>query len=84
HAVGVALVAKALARRLLPGDVDQHRRIGLAGLLHDVGELYLDPGHLQRGAPLQAEQWRQIVSHPVIGHRVLRDLDGGAADLAEL
>ncbi|RTL21866.1 MAG: HD domain-containing protein [Burkholderiales bacterium] len=84
HAVGVALVAKALARRLLPGDVDQHRRIGLAGLLHDVGELYLDPAHLQRGAPLQAEQWRQIVSHPVIGHRVLRDLDGGAADLADL
>jgi len=84
HAVGVALVAKALARRLLPGDVDLQRRIGLAGLLHDVGELYLDPVFLQRGTPLQAEQWRQIVSHPVIGHRVLRDLDGGGAELAEL
>ncbi|MFG6486474.1 HD-GYP domain-containing protein [Roseateles sp. BYS78W] len=84
HAVGVALVAKSLARRLLPGDVDLHRRVGLAGLLHDVGELYLDPACLQRGKPLQAEQWRQIVSHPVIGHRVLRDLDGGGAELAEL
>lgn len=84
HAVCVALVAKALARRLLPGDVDLHRRIALAGLLHDVGELYLPPAFLQRGQPLQAEQWRQIVSHPVIGHRVLRDLDGGGPELAEL
>lgn len=84
HAVCVALIAKALARRLLPGDVDLQRRIGLAGLLHDVGELYLDPAFLRRGVPLQAEQWRQIVSHPVIGHRVLRDLDGGGPELAEL
>lgn len=84
HAVCVALVAKALARRLLPGDVDLHRRVALAGLLHDIGELYLPPAFLQRGQPLQAEQWRQIVSHPVIGHRVLRDLDGGGPELAEL
>lgn len=84
HAVCVALIAKALARRLLPGDVDLHRRIGLAGLMHDVGELYLPPASLQRDAPLQADQWRQIVSHPVIGHRVLGELDGGGPDLAEL
>jgi hypothetical protein len=84
HAVGVALIAKGLARRLIPGDVDLHRRVGLAGLLHDVGELYLDPVFLRRDTPLQAEQWRQIVSHPVIGHRVLRDIDGGGAELAEL
>lgn len=84
HAVCVALIAKALARRLVPGDVDLHRRVALAGLLHDVGELYLPPAFLRRDLPLQAEQWRQIVSHPVIGHRVLRDLEGGGADLAEL
>lgn len=84
HAVCVAFIAKALARRLLPGDVDLHRRIGLAGLVHDVGELYLPPASLQRDVPLQADQWRQIVSHPVIGHRVLRELDGAGPELAEL
>lgn len=49
-----------------------------------VNPHYLDPAFLRRGAPLQAEQWRQIVSHPVIGHHVLRHLDGGGAELAEL
>ena len=62
----------------------RHRILGLAGLMHDVGELYLPPASLQRDAPLQADQWRQIVSHPVIGHRVLGELDGGGPDLAEL
>ncbi|MDI4635010.1 HD domain-containing protein [Pelomonas sp. V22] len=84
HAVGVALIAKALARRLLPGDIDAHRLLGLAGLLHDVGELYLAPDVLSRDGELEAEQWRHIVSHPVIGQRVLSGLEGSSAALAEL
>ncbi len=84
HAVGVALVAKALGRHLLPGDIHAHRLLGLAGLMHDVGELYLDPVVLRRDGELEAEQWRQIVSHPVVGHRVLSELDGGGPELAEL
>ncbi|HEY1090261.1 MAG TPA: HD domain-containing phosphohydrolase, partial [Burkholderiaceae bacterium] len=83
HAVGVALIAKTLGRRLLPGDIETHRRLAAAGLMHDVGELYLAPAVLQRGGMLEAEQWRQIVSHPVVGQRVLAGLEGGAA-LAEL
>ncbi|MFG6428676.1 HD-GYP domain-containing protein [Roseateles sp. LYH14W] len=84
HAVGVALIAKSLGRLLLPGDIDAHRSLGLAGLVHDVGELYLAPAVLRRDGPLEAEQWRQIVSHPVIGQRVLVGLEGGGPALAEL
>lgn len=84
HAVGVALIAVSLGRRLLPGDVDEHRLLGLAGLLHDVGELYLAPDVLHRDGPLEAEQWRHIVSHPVIGQRVLTGLEGSSPALAEL
>ncbi|MDM4767869.1 HD domain-containing phosphohydrolase [Pelomonas sp. SE-A7] len=84
HAVGVALIAKALGRRLLPGDVDAHRVLGLAGLLHDVGELYLAPAVLSREGPLTAEKWRHIVSHPVIGQRVLAGMEGAGPQLAEL
>ncbi|MDI4635011.1 HD domain-containing protein [Pelomonas sp. V22] len=83
HSVGVAMLALALARRLLPDQIDRHRQLALAGLLHDVGELYIDPSYLERGTTLQPEQWRHIVSHPVIGHRVLLDMPGAGPAVAE-
>ena len=83
HSVGVAMLCLALGRRLLPDQIDRHRQLALAGLLHDVGELYIDPSYLVRGTALQPEQWRHIVSHPVIGHRVLRDMPGAGPAVAE-
>ncbi|MCU7370860.1 HD domain-containing protein [Paucibacter sp. O1-1] len=83
HSVGVAMLSLALARRLLPGDIERHRQLALAGLLHDVGELYIDPEHLRTDRPLQPEQWRHIASHPVIGWRVLREMKGAGKQVAE-
>jgi len=83
HSVGVAMLCLALGRRLLPDQIDRHRLLALAGLLHDVGELYIDPAYLVRGTALQPEQWRHIGSHPVIGHRVLREMPGAGAAVAE-
>lgn len=84
HAVGVALAALGLARRLLPGDIEGHRLLARAGLLHDVGELYLQPEYLRRDLPLHAEQWRHLVSHSIISHRVLSGIAGGGPALADL
>ncbi|MBT9597316.1 MAG: HD domain-containing protein [Vitreoscilla sp.] len=83
HTVGVAMLSMALARRLFPGDVDRHRLLAFAGLVHDVGELYIDPQFLKRGARLQPEQWRHIVTHPVVGHRVLKNMEGAGREVAE-
>jgi HD-GYP domain-containing protein (c-di-GMP phosphodiesterase class II) len=83
HAVGVAMLALSLARKLQPGDVDRHRVLATAGLLHDVGELYIDPAYLQRGTRLGADQWRHIVTHPLVGHRVLRDMAGAGREVAD-
>ena len=82
HSVGVAMLAMALARRLAPGEIERHRMLALAGLLHDVGELYMDPKHLARGARLGPEQWRHVVVHPVVGHRVLQSMDGAGPAVA--
>lgn len=82
HSVGVAMLAVALGRRLVPGDIERHRQLALAGLLHDVGELYIDPALLQRDTRLLPEQWRHIASHPVIGDRVLRDMEGAGPAVA--
>lgn len=83
HAVGVAILALGLARKLIPDDIEQHRLIVIAGLLHDVGELYIDPEFLRRDQPLDAEKWRHIASHPLIGHRVLSTLPGAGPVVAD-
>lgn len=83
HAIGVAMLSMALGRRMFPTEVDRHRLLTLAGLLHDVGELYVDPLYLSRNAPLDPVQWRSIVTHPVQGYRVLRGMDGINADVTQ-
>ena len=82
HAVGVAMLALSLARRLLPGEIERHRVLVLAGLLHDVGELYIDPANLQPGTRLDAVAWRHIAIHPLVGHRVLLDMPGAGPEVA--
>lgn len=76
HVVTVCLIAVGVGRRVLAGDIDRHRVLMLAGLLHDVGELYLDPALLTADAKLGPEQWKHIVTHPLVGERVLSGLDG--------
>jgi len=82
HAVGVAMLALSLARKLLPGDIERHRLLAVAGLVHDVGELYIDPTFLDKGTRLDADKWRHIVTHPLVGHRVLRDMAGAGSAVA--
>jgi hypothetical protein len=67
---------------MLPGETEQHRLLALAGLLHDVGELYIDPQYLRPGTPLEPREWRHVASHPVIGERVLRGMPGAGREVA--
>jgi HD-GYP domain-containing protein (c-di-GMP phosphodiesterase class II) len=83
HAVGVAMLAMALGRRLLPGEIDRHRMLATAGLVHDVGELYIDPALVRKGTRLDSQQWRHIAAHPLIASRVLRDMVGAGAEIAD-
>lgn len=83
HTVGVAMLASALARRLVPGDVDRQRLLATAGLVHDIGELYIDPQVLRSDGPLGPVQWRHIATHPLVGERVLRRMEGAGAQVAQ-
>lgn len=75
HAVGIALLAAALAESVQRADADPAIML-MAGLVHDVGELYIDPALMQGGAKLTPAQWKHIVAHPIIGARVLKDMPG--------
>ena len=83
HAMGVALVCLGLARRMMPRDETAHHALALAGLLHDIGELYIDSALLVPGARLPPQAWRHIASHPIVGYRVLAKLRGAGQRVAE-
>jgi hypothetical protein len=83
HAVGVAMLAAALAEEV-PGCAPRRDPLLLAGLLHDVGELYIDPQILHARSKLDPEQWKHIAAHPIVGSRVLKDLHGAGMSVASI
>lgn len=84
HAMTVCLIAQGLSHRLAREDSSWHHNMNLASLLHDVGELYIDPAFLARGVQLTPEQWRHIATHPIVAHRVLKQTSGAGALVADI
>ncbi|HJV70561.1 HD-GYP domain-containing protein [Ideonella sp.] len=83
HAVGVSLLSAAMAYDLPDGSDKGLHTLMVAGLAHDVGELYIDPAILQAGLHLSAEQWKHVAAHPIVAAHVLRDMPGAGAKVAE-
>lgn len=81
HAVGVSLIAGALTATLHPAS--PLAPVLVAGLMHDIGELYIDPAILAAAPRLTPEQWRHVVAHPVIAAGLLQELPGGGAEIAD-
>jgi len=81
HAVAVSLAAAALMLNVEPTRALQPLLV--AGLMHDIGELYIDPAILACGNRLSPEQWRHVAVHPVVAANVLRELPGGGATVAQ-
>lgn len=72
HSVGVAMIAVWLALRLGCSD-SIVADAAEAGLMHDIGENYLDPVLLSQPHQLDSAQWRAICVHPIIGSALLRE-----------
>ena len=71
HAIQSMLLAGALALHAC-GDRYQQRLSMLGGLLHDIGELYIQPEYLRDDQPLGPEAWRHICVHPRVGEMLLQ------------
>ena len=74
HAVTVSLLSIAIARKAKLSQTDQ-ACAGLAGLLHDIGELYIDPTFLMKGKRLLPHEWAHIVVHPHTGMMLINQLE---------
>jgi hypothetical protein len=81
HAVTVMMIAVALAtaRGYSP---KLRQQLVRAAMLHDVGELYLDPALFATGQVLTPDGEREIARHPVLGACAARELAGVDNDVA--
>jgi hypothetical protein len=83
HAVGVAMITSALGGSLQANPADT-RALVIAALTHDVGELYIDPAFLSRDVKLSSQQWKHVVTHPIVGSHVLGALPGAGPRIASV
>lgn len=74
HAVMMSLLSICMAKKLCL-DEQQQKVAGLAGLLHDIGELYIDPAYLARDRRLLPHEWSHVVVHPRIGQLLIDELE---------
>lgn len=82
HSVMVSLLAVCLARKRGMSHTDQSV-VALAGLLHDIGELYIDPEYLHSTRRLYPHEWRHVVVHPRIGQMLISGLENYPASVAQ-
>lgn len=73
HAIEGMVLAGAMA--LHAGyDRIKTRIAMLGGLLHDIGEMYIDPDYLASSKPMDAEMFRYLATHPLLGAELIRSL----------
>ncbi|KPY08714.1 HDIG domain-containing protein [Pseudomonas coronafaciens pv. oryzae] len=72
HSVAVCALMVALARRMGMPD-EQIRQAGVAGLMHDVGKMMIDPDVLNKPGRLTHEEFELIKAHPELGVGILNN-----------
>jgi putative nucleotidyltransferase with HDIG domain len=74
HSAAVAIYARDIAARMGLSQAEQDLA-HLCGLVHDVGKIGLSAGLLEKPGALTLDERRQMEEHPVIGERILRNVD---------
>lgn len=77
HSAAVAVYARDIAERLSLDAHEQHLA-HLAGLVHDIGKIGLSAGLLEKPGALTLEERRQMEQHPIIGERILANVESYA------
>ncbi len=73
HSERVAMLSALLALKVGYRE-DQAERVRISGLVHDVGKIGVPESVLCKPARLTDEEFDIIKTHPVIGHRIMRDI----------
>jgi HD-GYP domain-containing protein (c-di-GMP phosphodiesterase class II) len=72
HSVQMTLIALFLAIKSRMTDRDL-ATVAAAGMLHDIGELHIDPELLRPGRRLEAAELRHVYAHPMTAFMILQE-----------
>lgn len=74
HSLSVALICNAMGNwlKLSPDDI---RTLTLAGLLHDIGKLFMPEKILKKNSSLTEAEFSMIKTHPRKGYNAIRSQD---------
>lgn len=75
HSLRVAKYSSVIARSL-GLDADVVRQVEVGGKVHDIGKIGVRESVLNKVGPLTEEEYRHIMTHPVVGWRILGPLLG--------
>jgi response regulator RpfG family c-di-GMP phosphodiesterase len=73
HSLRVSRCSGVIARAL-GLDAETVRQIELGGRVHDIGKIGVRESVLNKTSPLTEEEYRHVMTHPVVGWRILSPL----------
>jgi putative two-component system response regulator len=73
HSIRVSHYAATIARTMAL-DGEMIRQIELGGHVHDIGKIGVRESVLNKPGPLSEEEYRHIMTHPLVGWRILSPL----------
>ncbi len=71
HMYMVSMLAVLLGSEVFGPDREVLRALGLAGMLHDIGKLAVDPAILQKTGPLTQDEVLLLQQHPIESVRLI-------------
>ena len=74
HCLSVSILAMGFGTHLGLSD-EKIETLGIAGLLHDVGKVKIDPAILNKPGKLTPDEFAQIKQHPEYGYQALCNQD---------
>jgi HD-GYP domain-containing protein (c-di-GMP phosphodiesterase class II) len=76
HATNVSVLSMFQMESLGLVDKSVLADVGIAGLLHDVGKLFISSVVLEKRGPLSANEWEEMKLHPLSGAKYLSSVQG--------
>jgi len=73
HNLYTVLISLGIGAKLRISDMDA-RTLLLAALMHDLGEMYINPEYLHSPQRLAPKDWKYVAAHPIIGRMLIREM----------
>ncbi len=81
HSLNVCILSIVLGRHINL-ETEDLNRVGLCGMMHDVGKLLIPPEILHKSTPLDEEETRTMKTHTRLGYNLLKSSDNMSSSAA--